>query len=85
MVRKIFSVYDVKAEIFNQPFFMSTKGEALRAFSDLANDSQSSIAKHPGDYKLVYIGMFDDVSGEVDEVERESLGFASDFVERKVS
>ncbi|AXH72209.1 MAG: nonstructural protein [Microviridae sp.] len=80
MVMKIFSIYDVKAELYNQPFFMPARGQALREFADLVNDSQSRISKHPADYKLVCIGSFDDVTGEIVSAEHESLGRGDEFV-----
>lgn len=42
------------------PFFMPSKGLAIRAFSDTAQDSKSSIAAHPADYTLFELGEFND-------------------------
>lgn len=80
MKLKVFSVYDIKAEIFNGPFFMSTNGEAVRAFKDLANDEKTTIGRHPEDYRLMCLGKFDNEKGEFIPEELGSLGFASDYV-----
>lgn len=80
MKLKIFSVLDVKADAFMTPFFFSTTGQAVRAFSDLANDGQSMVSRHPGDYRLNCIGEFDDSTARVAAYEKpEPLGFASDY------
>ncbi len=60
MKLKVFSVYDIKAEAYMPPFMMHTLGQAERAFQDLVNDSESSIYKHPEDYRLFMISEFDD-------------------------
>lgn len=60
---KIYSVYDKKALAYNQPFFYHQNGQAIRAFSDAVNDSQSPFFKHPADFCLFYIGEWDDQKG----------------------
>lgn len=60
MKLKIFTVYDSKIETYMQPFFMQSKGAALRAWSDTVADETTQFAKHPGDYTLFEIGEYDD-------------------------
>lgn len=66
MQQLIFSIRDAKGDFFNQPFPQLTKAEALRTFSELANDPQSRIAKHPEDYDLYYLGTYETVTGQLD-------------------
>ncbi|AXH77656.1 MAG: nonstructural protein [Microviridae sp.] len=80
MKMKMFSVFDIKAEAFMVPWFMPAQGQAVRAFSDLVEDRNSMVGKHPGDYKLVYIGEFDDSNGEFFPGGLISLGFGTDYV-----
>lgn len=80
MKLKIYSVFDVKTDMFMTPFFMSTNGQAMRAFSDLASDKNTTVGRHPEDYKLLCIGLFDDEQGVVTPMPHDSLGFATDFV-----
>lgn len=68
MKTRMFAIYDVKAQMYNAPFFMPSVGMAIRAFSDLVNDAQSMVAKHPEDYQLFEVGGFDDNSGEASSV-----------------
>lgn len=79
---KVFSILDTKADVFHTPFFFPATGQAVRAFKDLANDSSNMIGKHPGDFKLMHIGIFDDSNGSWESVKPVSLGFAEDFVEK---
>lgn len=81
---KLYSVYDIKAEVYSPPFVCSTKGLATRMFSDLVNDKSTSPGKYPADFKLVEIGRFDEASGVVAAlVEFESLGFGTEYVNRE--
>jgi len=59
MILKAFSILDKATEAFNQPFFMLTKAEALRAFTNLSIDEKTEICKNPLDYHLYYIGEYD--------------------------
>ncbi len=80
MILQVFSVFDVKAEAYLPPFFMKTKGEAIRAFSASCNDPESMFSKYPLDYTLMAIGTFDDSSGVISGLKVPSpLGTAFDF------
>ena len=71
---KCFTVYDSKAEAFLQPFFMQSKGAAIRGFTELVNDKNHSFGKYPGDYTLFELGSFDEQTGKfVPLVSLESL------------
>lgn len=75
----LFAIYDLKAEAYNPPFTVATKGQAIRAFSDLVNDSNSSISKHPEDYVLFKLGTIDISTGALNQ-ELERIAHATDFV-----
>ncbi|WNK13362.1 MAG: nonstructural protein [Microvirus sp.] len=65
MIHKVFAVYDLKTCAYLQPFFSGHTGGAMRAFGDAVADSSSPFAKHPGDYQLFEIGLWDDNVGEL--------------------
>lgn len=79
MVLKIFSIYDIKSEVFSPPFYMSSNGEAVRAFKDLANDTNTTIGRHPADFRLMCLGTFDNCTGIHTNEDSGSLGFATDY------
>lgn len=63
MTLMAFAVLDVKADAFSPPFFMAARGMASRAFEDLVRDPQSSLFKHPDDFRLYEVGAFEVESG----------------------
>lgn len=79
MIVKVFSIHDVKADVFNTPFFARTEAEAIRNFTELANDPQGLVSKYPGDYRLVVLATFDDSCGEFSNVSVQGLGFAEGY------
>lgn len=85
MIRKIFSVYDSKVEAYLQPFFMSTKGEAIRAFSELSNDKSTQFGKYPEDHTLFELGTFDDSNCKfLINSTPISLGLSLEFIKPKL-
>lgn len=59
----VFSIYDAKTLVYSQPFYMTSRGAALRSFQELCEDTKTTINKHPSDFSLVEIGTFDDADG----------------------
>lgn len=60
---KVFAVYDSKAEAYMQPFFMQSKGQAIRSWQDVVEDEKTQFAKHPGDFTLFEIGEYNEEKG----------------------
>ena len=63
MILHAFAIYDRKALTYHAPFFANADGAAVRSFSDLANDSNTTVGRHPGDYVLFRVGAYDDSAG----------------------
>ncbi|QCQ84738.1 nonstructural protein [Blackfly microvirus SF02] len=63
MILQVFSVLDKAVLAFLPPFFVRSKGEAIRSFSDACQDKEHQFAKHMTDYVLMYLGEWDDKSG----------------------
>lgn len=82
-ILKVFTVYDSKAEAYLQPFFMHSKGQAVRMFQDLANDPQHQFFKYAADFTMFEIGTYDESSGLLSPVQPyQSLGCAIEFVRK---
>lgn len=60
MMQRAYSVFDNKALIYSPPFFTSTNGSAVRMLEDLANDPNTQVGRHPGDFVLYCVGHYDD-------------------------
>lgn len=59
----VFTVYDKAVGAFLPPFYVRSKGEALRSFTEACNDRSHQFFKHSSDYTLMWCGEFDDQSG----------------------
>lgn len=72
----MYSVCDIKAGLYNRPFYAHNDGVAMRNFQDLANNRDTDVFRHPEDFALYLIGCFDDEAGTVEAVQLKSLGTA---------
>ncbi len=60
---------------------MQTDGLAIRGFTDLVCDAESTLAKHPEDYTLFRLDTWDDQTGKADGWEAPvCLGTGLEFV-----
>lgn len=66
-MRYIYAVKDSATDSFGMPFFLHSRGEAMRHFTDAvrADPQRSEIAKHPDDYTLHEIGLYDEKDGSL--------------------
>lgn len=77
----VFSVLDSKVGLFAQPFFMRSKGEALRAWVDNVNDKESPMSRHPGDFALMELGEYDEETGQFTNLQAPvNLGLATQYL-----
>ena len=60
-----YSIFDTAAGAYARPFFTATDSLASRAFCDIASDANHEVGKHPDDYILFKVGLFDDNTGEI--------------------
>lgn len=83
-MKKVFSVYDKKSEIYGAPFVDVAIGTAERSMRVLANDPKSLVCQFPDDYELYLIGEFDEFEGQfTDYAEKVRVCGASDVKEKK--
>jgi hypothetical protein len=81
MEHKVFSIYDSKTETYSKPFYMKTIGEATRAFGDLANNKDTDVGRHPEDYTLFNLGVFEDTTAVYTPLEAKTpLGTANEHL-----
>lgn len=81
MELKVFAVRDMKALAFMKPFVSVNIATAIRDFGDACNEQNSPFYKHPEDYVLYEIGLYNDQNGELSSLEAvKMLGAARDFV-----
>lgn len=66
MVNKLYSIYDVKTGVFNNPFMCRNADEAKRIVAATATaDVHNMLYNFSDDYKLYCLGEFDDEHGTI--------------------
>lgn len=60
-----FCIRDVQVGAYNRPYFMVSKGQAIRSFTDEVNrpSDDNPLYKHPSDYEMFCVGEFDEDTG----------------------
>lgn len=58
-----YSVYDLAVKAYLTPFFMRSRGEAVRSFKAAVGDPKTPFCANPEDFFLAEIGEFDDGTG----------------------
>lgn len=61
----MYSVYDKAVKAFLQPFFVRSKGEAIRSFADAVNKKDHQFGLHVMDFVLFEIGEYDDTTAGI--------------------
>ena len=65
MKQTLYSVYDLKSQIYDRPFMGINDESSKRAFLDASNNPEVPMSKHKEDYNLFAIAEFNDGTGEV--------------------
>lgn len=79
-----YSIFDAAAARYERPFFMMSDQEAIRTFGDLANGNHDHpVGKHPEDYSLFRIGVYDDQTAKFQSEDRECLVHALETIKEK--
>lgn len=58
-----YTLHDVKAVNYSPPFFMPNDALARRACAELVLDRNTTVGRHPSDFKLYRVGTFDEGNG----------------------
>lgn len=66
MIVNLYSIYDLKAGVYNTIFTQFNDSVAQRSFLHLIKDKDSTISSSPEDYVLYCVGTFDDSKGFID-------------------
>ena len=72
MKKPMFSVYDKIGNQYTVPFLETTDGTALRFIQDQMS-KDIPFSRHPQDFRLDRLGMFNEQSGELDQASKATL------------
>lgn len=66
----VIAVRDRAADVYGMPQCVATIGTAIRSFSDAVNGAgESALQKHPEDFDLYHIAVYDDATAEFECVD----------------
>jgi len=83
MKLKAYTVYDSKAEAYLPPFFVQSRGLAIRSFTDAANSADHNFSRYASDFTLFELGEWDDSNSVfTPHPAPVSLGTAIEFIKR---
>lgn len=79
---KLFAVLDSASGVYDGPVPAQSELVAMRNFSDLAKNPESVVGKHPADFSLWYVGVWNDATGEIEleETGKKCLAYAMDIL-----
>lgn len=60
---KVYAVMDNKVMAYEKPFFMRSRGEALRSWEEVVNDEKTQFCRHPNDFALLELAEYDEETG----------------------
>ncbi len=79
MKLNLYSIFDTASGLYLRPMFAQSDGEAIRAFSD-AVTSDTEYGKHPEDYSIHRLGIYDDTNGTLTDEHNCCLGTGLELV-----
>lgn len=78
---ELFSVYDMAAKGYVDPFVAPTIEYAIRTFRATCENPETNLAKYPEDYALYHVGSFDGEKGVLVPVEAHKIATAGQFAQ----
>lgn len=83
MIKHLFAIRDIKLDSYTKLLEFQNEKEAQRALSDVANDPNNMIGKHPEDFNLYYLGVWNIETGKFMIEEPRLVVSASDLIIKK--
>lgn len=68
MKKNLYAVIDTASGIYDGPFAGISDGHMIRGFTDMALNPETPIGKHPKDYALIKVGVWNDGTGELNDM-----------------
>lgn len=66
MKLEMYSMFDAKTKTYGRPFYMLNEAQTIRSMVDLMIDGDSDPARHPEDFILFKVGVWDDSSATIE-------------------
>ena len=87
MIKRVYSLLDVKSGVYANPVVYLRDGQAVRDFQALCSDQGCLVGRYPSDFCLYFVGTFDDETGSFSSEKPCLISCGSDFkvVEKSTS
>lgn len=79
MVTGLYAVRDIAADSYMAPFVAVNDAVAIRSFAFAFKDDRSTMASAPGDYELMHIANYDNITGEVIPIDKIIVARGTDY------
>ena len=79
----IYSIHDLVAKTYTNPFYMHNDGEAKRMFLNWTKNPDLPMAANPDDYSLYHIGFYDTDTGNIEGLTVPNLIIKGSSLERQ--
>lgn len=76
MKHVMYTIFDAATGAYLRPFVAEADGQATRMFKDIATDPGHDVGRHPKDYTLWRVGIFDNQTAEVISERKECIASA---------
>lgn len=73
MKSNLYAIIDTASGVYDGPYTGKSDGHMVRSFSDLAVSDENPIGKHPEDYALIKVGIWNDGTGELEDLQNITL------------
>jgi len=80
---KLYAVLDRASGVYDGPVPCTTDGVALRNFTNMAKNPDSTIGKNPEYFSIWRVGEWNDADGEITPEVKECLAHAVDIIGEK--
>lgn len=80
MTKFMYSLYDLKAKLYSNPFYQLSDVLAMRDLARAVNAADSEIAANPEDFVLFVVARFDDETGVIEPFDFIQLCVATELL-----
>ena len=71
--KNLYAVIDTATGIYDGPIPGVSDGQMIRAFGDMAVNAEHPIGQHPEHYALVKVGVWNDGTGELEDLQNMTM------------
>lgn len=67
MLHQIYTIHDITAELYTQPFYGISDAVAIRSAQNLVHNPGTTFYDNPEDFRLYHIGQYNDETATIEQ------------------